>query len=74
MCAIDLPSQQLRDQLITGMRDSQVLVLGCGERTIRFRSALNVTEDELQVGVRALDTVLEGLAAAADPEDIGMRS
>ena len=74
MCAIDLPGQQLRDQLITGLRDSQVLVLGCGERTIRFRPALNVTEDELQVGVRALDTVLEGLAAAARPEDIGMRS
>jgi L-lysine 6-transaminase len=74
MCAIDLPGQQLRDQVITGMRDSQVLVLGCGERSIRFRPALNVTEDELLVGVRALDTVLERLAAAADAEDIEMRS
>jgi len=74
MCAIDLPSQQLRDQVITGLRDSQVLVLGCGERAIRFRPALNVTEDELQVGVRALDTVLERLAAEAHPEDIKVRS
>jgi len=74
MCAIDLPSDQLRDQLIAGMRDNQVLVLGCGERTIRFRPALNVTEDELQVGVRALDTVLERLADAADPADIERRS
>jgi L-lysine 6-transaminase len=74
MCAIDLPGQQLRDQVITGMRDSQVLVLGCGERSIRFRPALNVTEDELLVGVRALHTVLERLAAAADAEDIEMRS
>lgn len=74
MCAIDLPSQQLRDQLITGMHDNQVLVLGCGERTIRFRPALNVMEDELQVGVRALDTVLQQLAAAARPADIEVRS
>ena len=71
MCAIDLPSQQLRDQLISRMRDRQVLVLGCGERTIRFRPALNVTEDELQVGVRALDAALEQLAAAGRPDDIG---
>ena len=45
-------------------------MLACGERTIRFRPALNVTEDELQVGVRALDTVLQQLAAAARPTDI----
>ena len=74
MCAIDLPSQQLRDQLLNGMRDRQVLVLGCGERTIRFRPALNVTEDELQIGVCALDAVLERLAAAARPLDIEVRS
>jgi L-lysine 6-transaminase len=49
-------------------------VLGCGERAIRFRPALNVTEGELQVGVRALDTVLERLAAEARPEDIKVRS
>jgi L-lysine 6-transaminase len=65
MCAIDLPDQGLRDDVITGLRETQVLVLACGERTIRFRPALNVTTDELQVGVRALDDVLGRLTAAA---------
>ncbi len=65
MCAIDLPDPGLRDQVITMLRESQVLVLPCGERTIRFRPALNVTTDELKVGIRALDDVLGRLAAAA---------
>jgi L-lysine 6-transaminase len=65
MCAIDLPDPGLREQVITMLRESQVLVLPCGERTIRFRPALNVTTDELKVGIRALDDVLGRLAAAA---------
>jgi L-lysine 6-transaminase len=65
MCAIDLPDGSLRDDVITGMREMQVLLLPCGERTIRFRPALNVTIDELKVGVQALDNVLGRLAATA---------
>jgi L-lysine 6-transaminase len=65
MCAIDLPDTSLRDRAIGMAREAGVLVLPCGERTIRFRPALNVTTDELKVGVRALDDVLGQLAAAA---------
>ena len=65
MCAIDLPDASVRDDVIARLREMQVLVLACGERTIRFRPALNVTPDELKVGVRALDDVLGRLAAAA---------
>jgi L-lysine 6-transaminase len=65
MCAIDLPSMRLRDQVVAGLREASVLVLACGERAIRFRPALNVTTDELRVGVGTLDTVLDQLSAAA---------
>jgi L-lysine 6-transaminase len=65
MCAIDLPDTGLRDRAIGMLREAQVLVLPCGERTIRFRPALNISTDELKVGVRALDDVLGRLAAAA---------
>ncbi len=33
-------------------------MLGCGTRSIRFRPALTVTEDELRSAVAALDRVL----------------
>src|SRR5216683_1804417 len=65
MCAIDLPDPGLRDRVIAMLRETQVLVLACGERAIRFRPALNVTADELRVGVSAFDTVLDQLSAAA---------
>jgi L-lysine 6-transaminase len=65
MCAIDLPAGRVRDDVITRMREKQVLLLPCGERTIRFRPALNITTDELKVGLQALDDVLGQLPAAA---------
>jgi len=65
MCAFDLPDPKLRDRVIAMLREAQVLVLACGERAIRFRPALNVTTDELKIGVRALDDVLGRLAATA---------
>jgi L-lysine 6-transaminase len=63
MCAIDLAGHQPREFLMTRLRESGVLVLPCGQRGIRLRPALNVTTDELQAGVRALDDALGWLAA-----------
>src|SRR6516165_4974746 len=41
MCAFDLPSQTARDDAVRRLQEEHVLVLGCGERSIRFRPALN---------------------------------
>jgi L-lysine 6-transaminase len=65
MCAIDLPGPGVRDQVVAALREASVLVLPGGERTIRFRPALNVSTEELRVGLRALDTVLGQLPPAA---------
>ena len=37
-------------------------MLPCGERSIRFRPALNVTKSELEFGLAALDRTLTALA------------
>jgi L-lysine 6-transaminase len=58
MCAFDLPNQTARDDTVRRLREERVLVLGCGERSIRFRPALNVTMPELDFGLAALDRVL----------------
>jgi L-lysine 6-transaminase len=62
MCAFDLPPGPARDAAVTRLRDERVIVLPCGERSIRFRSTLDVTEQELQFGLDALDRVLASLA------------
>jgi L-lysine 6-transaminase len=63
MCALTLPSARLRDEVVTRLReDEQVMILGCGESSLRLRPALTVSAEELQRGVAALDRVLYRLA------------
>jgi L-lysine 6-transaminase len=59
MCAIDLPSGERRDAVLAALRAENVLMLPCGTRSVRMRPALTVTDLELQVGLDALDRVLE---------------
>ncbi len=62
MCAIDLPDAHRRDLVVAGLREERVLALPCGERSVRFRPALSVTEDELGIGLLALERVLSRIA------------
>ncbi|NUT30778.1 MAG: L-lysine 6-transaminase [Streptomyces sp.] len=62
MCAIDLPDSGVRDETVRRLRtEEQVIALPCGERAVRFRPALSITQDELGVALRALDRVLADL-------------
>jgi L-lysine 6-transaminase len=59
MCAITLASPELRDEVVTVLREREhVLILGTGARGIRFRPPLTVTEAELDRAIDALDRVL----------------
>jgi len=62
MCALTLPSGEVRDEVLTRLRrDEHVLMLGCGPTSLRVRPALTVTVEELDRGVAALDRVLSAL-------------
>ncbi|MFR0352266.1 L-lysine 6-transaminase [Streptomyces sediminimaris] len=62
MCALDLPDGAVRDEVVRRLRtEEHVIALPCGGRTVRFRPALSITQDELEVALRALDRVLAGL-------------
>jgi L-lysine 6-transaminase len=59
MCALTLPSAELRNAVVSRLRaEKQVLMLGCGISSVRVRPALTVNEDELDRGLAALDEVL----------------
>jgi L-lysine 6-transaminase len=63
MCAITLPSADLRDKIITALReDEHVLMLGCGTSSLRVRPALTISIEEIDRGLAALDRVLTKLA------------
>jgi L-lysine 6-transaminase len=63
MCALDLADRQTRDTALRLLRDERVIMLPCGERSIRFRPALDVTETDLEFGLNALDRVFAALNA-----------
>jgi len=50
MCAFDLESPQKRDELKNIMYSNGMVILGCGEKTIRFRPPLIVGSEERGFG------------------------
>ncbi|MET8333581.1 L-lysine 6-transaminase [Streptosporangium canum] len=59
MCAFDLPDPAERDGMVSRLRrDEGVLVLPCGERSVRLRPALSVTPEELEEGAAAIGRAL----------------
>jgi L-lysine 6-transaminase len=64
LAAIDLPTGAVRDDVVTSLRSTEhVLALSCGERTLRVRPALSVTEAEIEQGCDAIGRVLRKLAS-----------
>jgi L-lysine 6-transaminase len=59
--ALDLPTREERDATLQRLhRDEHVLILGGGERSIRFRPALTINEDELDLAVAAVARAVRG--------------
>jgi L-lysine 6-transaminase len=53
--AIDLSDRAVRDRVVADLHDREhVIVLPCGERSIRFRPALSVSNDEIDEAVSAV--------------------
>jgi L-lysine 6-transaminase len=57
-CAFDLPDTDFRDRFRQKLFEHHLLILSCGERTIRFRTALNITREALLKGTQIIGEVL----------------
>jgi L-lysine 6-transaminase len=60
-CSFDLPDAERRLKLRKAAYDRGLVVLGSGERSMRFRPPLNVSKDEIDQGVRILRESLHSL-------------
>ncbi len=58
MCAFDLPNHKLRDEFRKIAYKEKLMILGCGDHSIRFRPPLNITKDELDEGLKVIRKVL----------------
>jgi L-lysine 6-transaminase len=64
--ACDLPDTATRAALVADLHDVEhVIVLPCGPRSVRFRPALSITEDEVDEAVAAFGRSLARTAAPA---------
>jgi L-lysine 6-transaminase len=54
-CAFDCASKELRNQIVDNAFDNNLIILGCGERAIRFRTPLCINEKEIDAGMNILD-------------------
>jgi len=58
MCSFDLPTPELRHEFKELCYKEKLMILGCGEKSIRFRPALNISESEIDKGLNIIRKVL----------------
>ncbi len=54
-CAMDLPNTDVRDALVEECIKNQLMILGCGEKTIRFRTPLTVQQEHIDEGIDIIE-------------------
>ena len=63
--AFDVPDREQRDAVILRLRKAErVIVLPCGDRSIRLRPALSVSDDEIDEAVAAIGRACVGVCGA----------
>ena len=64
MTAFTLPTPEYRDRVKQQTYKEGAIILGCGERSIRFRTPLTITKDEVDEGIACIRQALETVAEA----------
>ena len=59
MCAFDIATADLRDAVQEHTFKEGAIVLGCGHRSIRFRSPLTITKEEIDRGVDCIRSAMK---------------
>lgn len=61
LTAFDMPYKEMRDQFLKKGLANNILLLGCGERTIRFRPALIIQQEDIDKGIDIIRSILKTL-------------
>lgn len=59
MCAFDLPTSEIRKEFQEKLYEENVIILICGERSLRFRPHLNVTQEDLQYALEKIEKIVQ---------------
>ncbi len=61
MCAFDLPDGAFRDAVLERCFANGLIILGCGRRSVRFRSPLVITREEIDRGIELIGEAIAGV-------------
>ena len=61
LVAFDFPNKEMRDAFISKGMEHNVMFLGCGNKTIRFRPALCIEKKHIDEGLAVMETILPTL-------------
>jgi L-lysine 6-transaminase len=59
MCSFDLKDSNTRDRFLKALVKEKLLLVGCGEKSIRFRPHLNITQDEIEIITHTINKVIK---------------
>ncbi len=65
MCAVDLPDRATRDAVLKACFADGMIVLACGQRSVRFRPTLTIDTELVLEGTRRLESAFETVARSA---------
>jgi L-lysine 6-transaminase len=57
-CAFDIATADIRSKLLEKCYENGLIILGCGDKSVRFRPALTLTTDEMIEGITIIRTQL----------------
>ncbi|MDP2207216.1 MAG: L-lysine 6-transaminase [Bacteroidota bacterium] len=60
-CAFDLNTPDERNKLKNSCYDKGLIILGCGEKSMRFRPPLNISKSEIDLGISIIKEALKQL-------------
>ena len=63
MCAFDLATPEMRNTLQQMLYEEYMIILGCGEKSIRYRPHLNVSREELQMSLNLIEKCLNKMGS-----------
>jgi L-lysine 6-transaminase len=59
--AFDFPNKEMRDQFVSKGMENNVMFLGCGNQSIRFRPALNIQKEHIEEGLAVIEKIVPSL-------------
>jgi L-lysine 6-transaminase len=60
-CAIDVPTTEIRTRLLSKILEKGVIMLPCGEKSIRFRPPLIISNAQIDEGIDVIEKSIREL-------------